>query len=157
MDPRTLKWVCGVVALLECISAQTIGRKARHRLFRRIEDFNSRADKVRDLSSNSSERDSCYAPSKLPLQLTFTTRVAFVYELTRMVLCIDASPTLTATFGNLGTSQKHQDNTVCPMDRLEKMMRIYFEGEWVSLQTCMIGKNNHTILMHSPLYIPYQA
>jgi len=133
MDPRIIpKKVCGVVALLECVSAQTSRQKNQRRhLFRRIKEFNRRANKVRDMHSNCPESDSCYAPPKLPLHLSFTTRVAFVYELTRMVLCIDASPTLTATFGNL------KDNAVCAMDRLENMVRIYFKG----LMEPIVGAN----------------
>lgn len=69
----------------------------------------------------------CYQPTSLPQHVSFTTRVAFAYEVTSMVLCLDASSTMTATFGNLGSGDE-TDCVICPMDRLYEMVGIYFHS-----------------------------
>lgn len=77
----------------------------------------------------------CYQPRHLPLHLSPSTRVTFAYELTRVAFCIDASPTLTSTFGNWGGSGYGKADEgddfggvayCCVMDRLKAMVRTYF-------------------------------
>jgi hypothetical protein len=122
--PRPANTTCGIVALLECIPQIPIKQpKKRKRLLKRIKEFNKKAEDARKQHVKE-EKFYCHQPSELPLKLNFHTRVAFAYELTRMVFCIDASPTLTSTFGNTG----HVDGAICAMDRLEKMIRIFLNG-----------------------------
>lgn len=122
--PRPEITTCGIVALLECIPQIPIKQpKKRKRLLKRLKEFNKIAEDARKKHLKE-EKFYCHLPSKLPLKLSFNTRVAFAYELTRIVLCIDASPTLTSTFGNTG----HVDGAICAMDRLEKMIRTFLNG-----------------------------
>lgn len=115
---------CGVISLLECISQVPIKQhKKRKRLLKQIKEFNDTAKKEREKHLDDGSFY-CHQPMDLPLHLNFNTRVSFAYELTSMVFCIDASPTLTSTFGNTG----HSDGAICAMDRLEKMVRTYFKG-----------------------------
>lgn len=101
--------------------------KKRKKLAKKIKDFNKRAGN--EMKKHRSEgRDYCHQPLEFPLHLTFNTRVAFAYEMTRIVFCIDASPTLTATFGNLGSVQQADDDAVCAIDRLDYMSRLFFRG-----------------------------
>ena len=107
----------GVVSLLECgpqvPMIQGVQGKKRKRLKKRIKelnrertkDFNRVAEEARQ-SHHYDQIHYCHQPllSDWPLHLNFRTRVSFAYELTRMVFCIDASPTLTSTFGNTGHS-----------------------------------------------------
>jgi len=122
--PRPVNTTCGIVALLECIPQIPIKQpKKRKRLLKRIKEFNKRAEDARKKNLKE-EKFYCHQPSELPLKLNFNTRVAFAYELTRIVFCIDASPTLTSTFGNTG----HVDGAICAMDRLGKMVQMFFNG-----------------------------
>jgi hypothetical protein len=115
---------CGVVSLLECIPQTAIKtQRKRKRFLKRINEFNRIAEEEREKHLKEGHFY-CHQPLKLPLQLNFNTRVTFAYEMTRMVFCVDASPTLTSTFGNTG----HSDGAVCAVDRLEKMVRTYFNG-----------------------------
>lgn len=128
--PKKIPSDCGVVSILECITQNPIkNAKRRRRLTRKIKDFNRKAEKIRKLAQG---KDFCYQPNSLPLQLNFETRVSFAYELTRMVFCIDASPTLTATFGNFGTGSmgvnNDGDGVVCAIDRVEYMSRLFFNA-----------------------------
>ncbi len=124
--PRAQSVSCGVVSLLECVSMEPMKQpKKRKRLLKRIKEFNRTAEETRARYRYAEEaKDYCHQPLKLPLHLSFTTRVAFAYEMTRMVFCIDAKPTMTSTFGNTGYS----DGAICAMDRLEKVVRIFFKG-----------------------------
>ena len=122
--PKAEALSCGIVSLLECIPQTPIRQpKKRKRLLKRIKEFNKEAEDARREHAEN-KKDYCHQPAKLPLKLNFNTRVAFAYDLTRMVFCLDASPTLTSTFGNVG----YIDESICAMDRLEKMVRMYFRG-----------------------------
>lgn len=131
----------GVVSLLECIPQSPIKKqKKRKRFLKKIEDFNKRAEEIRTKCLEEGSGFYCHQPRKLPIRLNFNTRVTFAYEMTRMVFCIDASPTLTSTFGNTG----HSDGAICAMDRLEKMVRTYFNGLVVPISTgARIGKRQY--------------
>jgi len=119
---------CGVVSLLECTSQAPIKQtKKRKRLMKKIKDFNKNAELTR-IKYKQKNQDYCHQPMKYPLHLSFNTRVAFAYELTRMVFCIDASPTLTLTLGNMGTDQQLDDDAICAIDRIESMARLFFNG-----------------------------
>jgi hypothetical protein len=127
---------CGVSSLLECIpqippNKQT--KKLRRLLRNRVKDFNLEARLFRSAcfptSSNAGLR--CYRPPSLPLRPKPTTRVTFAYEMTSLVICIDASSTITSTFGNLGVNASNSaldvsdDGAICALDRLGGMVRRY--------------------------------
>lgn len=115
---------CGVLSLLECIPQVPLRQqKQRKRLLKRIKEFNRNIEEKRNRCSDKGLQY-CHQPQKLPLRLNFNTRVAYAYDLTRLVFCLDASPTLTSTFGNVG----YIDESICAMDRLESMVKAYFKG-----------------------------
>lgn len=128
VDNDSVPTSCGVVALLECITAAPIKQnKKRKKLSKKIKDFNKQADDARNKYLLEG-KNYCHQPYEFPLHLSFNTRVAFAYEMTRIVFCIDASPTLTATFGNLGNVQQAEDGAICAIDRLDNMTRLFFRG-----------------------------
>lgn len=127
---------CGVSSLLECVpqippNKQT--KKLRRLLRNRVKEFNLEARLFRSAGSSASVTSSprCYQPPSLPLRPKPTTRVTFAYEMTSLVLCLDASSTITSTFGNLGTaasrssSDDGEDGAICALDRLGGMVRRY--------------------------------
>lgn len=105
---------CGIARVLECIPTVHHNKLSRQqRLFlksslvqlnQRLETFNY----------------PCCEPTRLPLRLNATSRVSFAYETTRIVLLVDGSPSMTATFGVAQMDSK-KDSCVCPMDRLPEM------------------------------------
>ena len=116
---------CGVISLLECVTPESMKFiKKRKRLNKRINEFNKTAVQTKQKFLQDG-KDYCHQPPRLPCSISFNTRVMFAYELTRMVLCIDASPTLTSTFGNLGNIS---DGAIMPMDRIHDMVKKYFTG-----------------------------
>ena len=66
----------------------------------------------------------CYQPKKLPLPVNPSTRIFFAYEMTRIAFCVDASPSLTSTFGVIGNS----NGPCCALDRLPDMARTFFNS-----------------------------
>ena len=140
---------CGVSALLECVpqippNKQT--KKSRRLLRNRLKEFNLQARLFRSASDGGSVTSSsvsgsekimttpaprfgtrCYQPSALPLRPKPTTRVTFAYELTSIVICLDASSTVTSTFGNLGRHHS-VDGAVCALDRMGGMVRRYLSA-----------------------------
>ena len=125
---------CGVAAILECIPFPNRSgiETSRKKLNENIKIFNKIASskRHRDKSKYGKGRY-CHEPAKMPLELSFGSRntgFSFVYELTRIVFCLDASSTLTSTNGNMAFMQSN-DGCICAMDRLEKMVRMYFKGE----------------------------
>ena len=146
--------VSGVVSLLECTSVDR-RRKKKTALLGKIASFNQEARLKRTKhiqllqqqlqhnenaytttsssspSSPSCSNHYCHQPTQYPLRFTPRTKLAFAYEITRMVFCIDASPTLTSTFGNVGNIQQNveeNDKCICAVDRLDKMTREFFEA-----------------------------
>ena len=118
---------CGIISLLECTpemnelnaKSDEEGDKKRER-FQKISEFNKKAEEERDKHLKLGQFY-CHQPKELPLQLNFNKSiVTFAYEMTRMVFCIDASPTLTSTFGNTGHTSL--DGAVCALDRLDAMV-----------------------------------
>jgi hypothetical protein len=132
----TDKGVCGVMRLLECAPVtpwQRFSSRQKKRLRGRARNFNVRADKIHertDVSDNihgSGRETVCYQPHVLPLRLNPSTRVYFGYETTRIVFCIDASASLTSTFGNKATgTRKSNDTAICPLDRIVGMAKTFF-------------------------------
>ena len=123
--------VCGVSSLLECVPVNALNKlpKRHRRLLRsRFKEFNSKARLARFASSSSlsssNERSNCHQPKSLPLKLTPTTRFSFAYEVTNVVLCVDASPSLVATFGN----HNEKDDAICALDRLGPMVQKYLSA-----------------------------
>lgn len=110
--------VCGVASLLECVP-KTVKYKRRD-VRSHIIIFNMHAQRVRQEA-----KVACFEPSHLPLRLSTATRVSFAYEVTKLAFCLDASPTLLATFGNgLGM----QGGDCCPLDRLGEMTATFFKS-----------------------------
>jgi hypothetical protein len=111
--------VCGVQCLLECIPAQIIGKRHRRALRNEMLRFNQ----VAALAMRE-RRVFCHEPPNLPLRFNPSTRVFYCYETTRIAFCLDASATLTSTFG-FGSSTK-TERACCPMDRLVHMAHTFF-------------------------------
>ena len=132
---------CGVAAILECVPFQTNHRSietSRKKLTEKIKIFNQSAESKRHRDKSKDKGRYCHEPAKMPLELSFGSRntaLSFVYELTRIVFCIDASSTLTSTNGNMGSLQPN-DGCICAMDRISKMVRMYFKGEDIHAFTC---------------------
>lgn len=130
---------CGVSSLLECVplvppNKQT--KKLRRLLRNRVKEFNLEARLFRSACSSGSSGITagprCYQPPSLPLRPKPTTRVTFAYEMTSLVICLDASSTVTSTFGNLGVSATSSssfgiddDDAICALDRFGGMVRRY--------------------------------
>lgn len=110
---------CGVVGLLECVPLTPLNKRTRRyrRHFReKIRAFPKRLGNC--ASKNGGTSTSCHRPIKsVPLPVSNITRVTFAYELTNMVVCIDASPSLTM----LGSSE----SSLCAIDNLGPMLRTY--------------------------------
>ncbi|KAL7542994.1 hypothetical protein ACHAXR_012278 [Thalassiosira sp. AJA248-18] len=147
---------CGVVSLLECVSggggAQP-DRTSKRALRSKIREFNTRAQtawgrstrgtssgalKRRDKLGSAGTPRRCHQPRHLPLPLNPSTRVSFAYELTSIAILVDASPSLTSTFGMESTmcefgeekSNTPQMNDECcvPLDRLGPLIKTYLQG-----------------------------
>ena len=70
----------------------------------------------------------CHEPRRLPLKLNPASRLFFAYEVTRIAFCLDASPTLTSTFGMSSGNNMSDDGSCCPMDRVGSMARMFFQA-----------------------------
>lgn len=122
--------VCGVVSLLECIPKSS---KYRRKLRSRILGFNQNASQV-----VTEAKVGCHEPAQLPLKLSPATRVSFAYEITRVAFCLDASPTLVATYGN----GLDDDGLCCAMDRVESMSRTFFKALVKPLTASWLADSN---------------
>jgi hypothetical protein len=114
--------VSGVVRLLECSPLTPLHRltkRQRRVLKAQLRSCNGEAEKAREERSKS-----CHKPDKLPLRVNPSTRMFFAYETTRIAFCIDASPSLTSTFGITGNTGA----ACCPLDRVPEMARTYFQS-----------------------------
>ena len=144
--------LCGVVSLLECVAGGTQSDRTTKRTLRsKIREFNTRAQaswgrSTRGTGSGSLKRKNtlgssatprqCHQPRHLPLPLNPSTRVSFAYELTSMAIVLDASPSLTSTFGissDFGgfgeeKSNMHPMNECVPLDRLGPLIKSYLKG-----------------------------
>ena len=111
--------VCGVSCILECIPAsqQQLSKRTRKALRTSLVRFNSMAARVME-----EQKFYCHEPPHLPLRLNPASRVFFAYETVRIAFCLDASPTLTSTFG-FGSGK-----ACCPLDRLVEMARTFFSA-----------------------------
>lgn len=116
--------VCGVARLLECIPTKQwhkLLRRHKKQLKNSIRSFNDNAVAVRK------KKDVfCHEPEVLPLPMNPYTRVVFAYEITRIAFCVDASPSLTSTFGFSMSQKSGYERECCPMDRLPNMTRSFF-------------------------------
>lgn len=167
-DNSSTATLCGVVSLLECVTGggtqpdRTTKRalRSKHREFntraqvawgRRSTTSLKRRDKLQSSSSivgmagtaSANIPRRCHQPRHLPLQLNPNTRVSFAYELTSIAIVIDASPSLTSTFGMMdnfdivfgggeekkSNSSSTQDSNYCvPLDRLGPLIKSYLKG-----------------------------
>ena len=118
---------CGVLQVLELAPGTVTHRlsKRQKRFLRmRVREFNAAAEKVHHARSTI-----CYQPQDLPLRCNPSTKVSFGYEKTRIAFCVDASASLTSTFGVNGSRPSgSKDNVFCPLDRLPEMARIFFSS-----------------------------
>ena len=117
-DGGTLRFLegapCGVARVLECIPTIHYSKLSRQqRLFLKtsLVQLNQRLETF---------QSPCCEPARLPVRLNATSRVSFAYETTRIVLLVDGSPSMTATFG-VGQMESKKDGCCCPMDRLPEM------------------------------------
>jgi hypothetical protein len=140
--------VCGIARILECVPTNhRFTRKQRIALQNNMAQANAQAAQVVAASRQQlgrSGRDgrlitTCHEPHTLPLRLNPSSRVFFAYQTTRIAFCLDASPTLTCTFGfgvdaddyaasvggNSGGGGGGGD-CCCPLDRLADMTRTFF-------------------------------
>ena len=106
---------CGVVKLLECIPTtqwHRLKKPQKKALKKELRLFHERL---------AHSQLYCREPTRLPLRLTPASKVTFCYERTRIALVVDASLTLTTTFGH-----SLSDAACCPLDRLAPMVQTYF-------------------------------
>ena len=126
----TIVPVCGVLQVLE-LAPVTSAIAVSHRLSKmqkrflrmRLREFNTAAEKV-----HRENTIICYQPQDLPLRCNPSTKVSFGYEKTRIAFCVDASASLTSTFGVNGSRPSGTGNILCPLDRLPEMARIFFNS-----------------------------
>ncbi|GKY95522.1 hypothetical protein MPSEU_000513900 [Mayamaea pseudoterrestris] len=115
MDSNTRP--CGFKYLLECVPKDVRLRSEQKRKLKSdVKALNSKKVKQTTI---------CYQPMHLPLKISPTSAIYFTYETTRMAFVLDASPTLTSTFGY---SQFQHDPACCPLDRLAGMACTFFES-----------------------------
>lgn len=134
---------CGVSALLECVpQGGRLRGDQKRKLRTAIRNFNSTA-----LRRGAQQREGavgpCHQPPTLPLRINSSSNVAFAYETTRIAFCLDASPTLTSTFGF-----KKSRNECCPLDRLIPMARTFFTyiAKPIRIQSgAHLGDNNKAV------------
>jgi hypothetical protein len=125
--PTPSSTFCGVAAVLECVPKDSkLRTDQRRKLKSELRQFNARSHRARI------ERTApCFAPSALPMRLSFGSSVVFGYESTRIAFVVDASPTLTCTYG-FGTDHTllidtdNDADVCCPLDRLVPMARTFF-------------------------------
>jgi hypothetical protein len=125
--------VSGVAGILECTPLapwHRLIKRQKRALKNQLRAFNQETKKIRESKSTS-----CYQPKKLPLGLHPTSRLYFAYEVTRIAFCVDASPSLTSTFGVTGSSQGH----CCPLDGLPQMARTFFKSLVEDVDTSLMA------------------
>ncbi|KAL7554217.1 hypothetical protein ACHAWF_017632 [Thalassiosira exigua] len=160
-DAPKHRCACGVVSLLECVAGAggaPADRASKRALRSRHREFNHRAQAAwgrrgargtkKGGGDGSRLRDGggggrrCHQPRHLPLTLSPNTRVAFAYELTSIVILLDASPSLTSTVGvsgmtcdledfgeEKGRAPPPTDDGCCvPLDRLGRLIKAYLLG-----------------------------
>lgn len=160
--------ICGVVSLLECVPGGNSGvgvqqqqqqqdRASKRALRIKHREFNTcaqlawgRGGDGSHQSSNTNNNKSsgavnkfCHQPKCLPLTLNPSTHVAFTYELTSIVILVDASPSIVSTCGmpwmmqidddefgekKSSTPSLIHDNSCVPLDRLGRLLRTYLVG-----------------------------
>lgn len=116
--------LCGVAGLLECAPAtpwHRLSKRQKRALKVQLRAFNASAERMR---TESQEDILCYQPATLPLRFNPSTRLFFAYEITRIAFCVDASPSMTSTFGINGSAAS--SGHCCPLDRLPDMARTFF-------------------------------
>ena len=112
----------GILALLECVPSQPSAKLSKHKkksLKKKLIKFNEYAGNLysRYTSRLSSYKNVLHEPVNIPLAITPNTRVAFCYETTRLVLCLDATSALTSLH-----------NGQYPIDNVAKIIEIYLCG-----------------------------
>jgi hypothetical protein len=116
----------GVLRLIELAPTamwQRLTRRQKKSLRNTLRLFNRNAEQV-----HTEGKTICYQPQDLPLRCNPSTRVYFGYEFTRIAFCVDASASLTSTFGVMGHPATHAKNPLCPLDLLPKMARLFFQA-----------------------------
>jgi len=120
----------GVVGMLECIPFapfNKLNKRQKRALRNDSRDFNLECLRIRN-----SKQGTCHEPQRLPLRLNPASRLFFAYEVNRMAFCLDASPTLTSTFGSdfdaAASGIGIGGDAICPMDRVGAMAKLFFEA-----------------------------
>jgi len=127
---------CGVRALLECVpkdrrlpSVQKRKLRSEMRTFNHVLASKSEFTSNEDDRSNNKQHPQLLVrqPYKLPLKINTSSNIFFAYESVRIALCVDASPTLTSTFGfaNGTSSSNANPKAACPLDNLVPMVRAF--------------------------------
>jgi hypothetical protein len=145
--------VCGISRILECVPTNhRFTRKQRVALQNSMAQANAQA--AAQAAAAAHQRNSglvsstpyCHEPHTLPLRLNPSSRVFFAYQTTRIAFCLDASPTLTCTFGfgvgaddystTPSASGGNGSDCCCPLDRLADMTKTFFTAlvENITLQ-----------------------
>ncbi len=129
--PFTAPITCGISSLLECAPAtpwHRLSKRQKRALKTQLRAFNAVAETIH--KSGTTNDFLCYQPKLLPLRLSPSTRMFFAYEVTRIAFCVDASPSMTSTFGVNGSSLLATSSAFggpcCPLDRLPEMARTFF-------------------------------
>ena len=135
---------CGVIKILECIPVLPVSsngtqsrlpKRLRRNLRRSLLKFNQHADEsyYKQTTSNEEYNGSknqlysrIYEPkTSMPLAVAPGTRMSFCYDVTRIVICVDASSALTSSLLSPKTSKRDE---CCPIDNLEKMITTYMQA-----------------------------
>jgi hypothetical protein len=124
-NPNSL---CGVLQVLELAPiaiSYRLSRRQKRLLRMRLREFNTKAENVHRENNTTI----CYQPQDLPLRCNPSTKVLFGYEKTRIAFIVDASASLTSTFGVDGSSSPSNNNEIgLPLDRLPEMAKIFFSS-----------------------------
>jgi hypothetical protein len=153
--------------LLECTPKEVRLRSdQRRKLKNDIKNFNTQAQNARFVEVNhrgpgtgsglgpvdsgaANQHSFCHQPLTLPLKISSSSHVFFAYETTRIAFCLDASPTLTSTFGFSGRTPAHSSNNgggiiggCCPLDRLVPMARVFFSSLVKPVPTQIMHRDN---------------
>lgn len=126
LPPSTAAVTCGVANLLECAPVtpwQRLSKRQKRALKHGLRAFNFMAERV-----GKEKKLPCYQPTNLPLRLNPSTRMFFAYEVTRIAFCVDASPSMTSTYGVNGSGLTSSSGPCCPLDRLPQMARTFFSS-----------------------------
>ena len=133
--------VCGVFQVLELAPiaiSHRLSRRQKRFLRMRLREFNMKAENIHRENNTTI----CYQPQDLPLRCNPSTKVLFGYEKTRIAFIVDASASLTSTFGVDASGSPSNSNDIgLPLDRLPEMARIFFSSLIEPISTTSTSKS----------------